>query len=80
MTLTSVFSSFGLEFLAVFNLASLVYHLRPGQLVTDFRFQISEIQILDFRFKFKRHRSLASLARWLPGLAGWLAWLAGLQT
>ena len=30
-----------LEFLGVFNLAYVVYRLRPGQLVSDFRFQIS---------------------------------------
>ena len=42
-----------MEFLGVFNLASVVYHLRPGQLVSDFRFQISDFrfQILDVRFQ-----------------------------
>ena len=38
MTLTRDFLSPGLEFLGVFNLESVVYHLRPGQLVADFRF------------------------------------------
>ena len=30
VTLTIFFSSLGLEFLGVFNIASVVYHLRPG--------------------------------------------------
>ena len=47
-----------MEFLGVFNLASVVYHLRPGQLVSDFRFQISDsrFQIPDFRFQISDFR------------------------
>ena len=59
VTLTRIFfSSLGLEFLEVFNLASVVYHLRPGQLVSDFRFQILDFrfQILDFRFQISDFR------------------------
>ena len=40
VTLTRFFFIFGLEFLGVFNLASVVSHLRPGQLVSHFNFQI----------------------------------------
>ena len=37
----------------MFNSASVVYHLRPGQLVSDFRFQISvfRFRISDFRLQ-----------------------------
>ena len=53
VTLTRFFFIFGLEFLGVFNIASVVYHLRQGQLVSDFRFQILDfrLQISDFRFR-----------------------------
>ena len=40
VTLTRFFFIFGLEFLGVFNLASVVSHLRPGQLVSHFNFHI----------------------------------------
>ena len=52
------FSWLGLEFRGVFNLASVVYHLRPSQVVSDFRFQIScfRIQISDFRFQISDFR------------------------
>ena len=58
MTLTRDFSSLGLEFLGVFHLASVVYHLRPGRLVSDFRFQISDIrfQVSDFRSRISDFR------------------------
>ena len=65
VTLTRVFSSLGLEFLGVFNLASVVYHLRPGQLVSDFRFHISDFrfQIPDFRFQISDFRFQISVFR-----------------
>ena len=70
MTLTRVFSSLGLEFLGVFNLASVVYHLRPGQLVSDFRFQVSyfRFQIPDSRFQIPDFGFVAASAL-LRGLA-----------
>ena len=42
----------------VFNLASVVYYLRPGQLVSDFRFQFSDFvfQISDSRFQISDFR------------------------
>ena len=70
VTLTRVFSSLGLEFLGVFNLASVVYHLRPGQLVSDFRFQVSyfRFQIPDSRFQIPDFGFVAASAL-LRGLA-----------
>ena len=71
VTLTRVFPSLGLEFLGVFNLASVVYHLRPGQLVSDFRFQVSyfRFQIPDSRFQIPDFGFVAASAL-LRGLAG----------
>ena len=59
-----------MEFLGVFNLASVVYHLRPGQLVSDFRFQVSyfRFQIPDSRFQIPDFGFVAASAL-LRGLA-----------
>ena len=50
--LADFFSSLGLEFLGVFNVAAVVYHVRPGQLVSDFNFDLMfQISGPDFRFQ-----------------------------